>query len=43
MTAADFGMMLTANGKIKRERVAAWCRADARRGDAVRAEVSATA
>jgi hypothetical protein len=32
--------MLTANGKIKRDRVAAWCRRDAGPGDSV---LSATA
>jgi long-chain acyl-CoA synthetase len=35
--------MLTANGKIKRDRVAAWCRREAGRDDQARAEFSATA
>ena len=35
--------MLTANGKIKRDRVAAWCWSDAGPGDSVRTEFSATA
>jgi len=35
--------MLTANGKIKRDRVAAWCRREAGRGDQARTEFSATA
>ena len=35
--------MLTANGKIKRDRVAAWCRREAGHSDQARTEFSATA